>query len=283
MTTLPRHFGLRMPFWAGVAGVVLGGAVAGQPLTLKRVMVCDDANDWPPFTYQVKSPSKQTGSAVGPNAASGSQEVQGFSVEVLRRLLAPHGIALQIELLPWVRCLREVESGVSFQMALNVSANAERRLKFHFSQPYHATTPGYFYSRRRFPQGLPIRRMEDLAAFRVCGVHGYNYSAYGLTNEQVDRGALSFDRVVAKLLADRCEVGIGELEVVRASQFIGKPLAADADLAYDRVPGMAKVEFHMLVSRQHAQGKALVNLIDQGLSSLQRSGELQAIYKRYTN
>lgn len=249
-------------------------AAAGPALTLKTVAVCDDVNEWPPFTYL--APSRPAGATQRP-------EVLGFSVEVLRRVLAPAGVSVRIDLLPWVRCLREVASGTAYQMALNASANPERQQRFWMSDAYHATTPGYFYSRRRYPQGVPVLRPEDLTQFRVCGVHGYNYSAYGLRDDQVDRGALNFSRVIAKLLADRCELGVGELEVVKASQYNGRALAANPDIGYARIPGMAKVEFHMLVSRQHPQGEALVQLINAGLKELRERGQLQAIHKRYTH
>lgn len=253
-------------------------AAAADALTLKTVAVCDDVNEWPPFTYLAPG-----GAAQAARTGSGPQDVLGFSVEVLRSILAPKGIGVHIELLPWVRCLRELDTGTRFQMALNASANPERLKRFYLSEPVHATTPGYFYSRRRYPNGAPVHSAQDLASFSVCGVHGYNYSAYGLRDDQVDRGALNFGRVIAKVLADRCELGVGELEVVKASQHLGQPISQDPDIAYARVPGMAKVEFHMLVSRQHPQSQALLQLLNSGLKDLRERGQLQAIHKRYTN
>ena len=253
-------------------------AAGAQGLDLKTVAVCDDVAEWPPFTYRVRGPGPNGGNAAAREAAP---EVVGYSVEVLRRILAPLGIAVRIELLPWVRCMREVESGQSFQMALNASASPDRQQRFLLSLPYYETTHTYFYSRRRYPNGVAVRRVEDVAEFHVCGVHGYNYSAYGLRDEQVDRGALDFSRVIAKLLADRCEIGIEKLEVVQASRYTGKDLLADPDIAHAPIPGMPKGEFHMLVSRQHPQGKALLQVLNSGLKSLRDSGQLQAIRKSY--
>lgn len=275
--SLPRA---ALAVWAAL-GLALalgtGTPAHAQTLTLKTISVCDDVNEWPPFTYLAPGAAEKA-----QRTGSGPQDVQGFSVEVLRSILAPKGIALRIELLPWVRCLRELDSGTQYQMALNASANAERQKRFYLSDTVHATTPGYFYSRRRYPDGVPVSSAQDLASFRVCGVHGYNYSAYGLRDDQVDRGALNFGRVIAKLLADRCELGVGELEVVKASEHLGQPIAQDPDIAYARVPGMPKVEFHMLVSRQHPQGQALLQVLNSGLKDLRDRGQLQAIHRRYT-
>lgn len=261
-----------------MALVAFSVSAGAQALSLKTVTVCDDVAEWPPFTYRARKPA---GPVSGAAPAGTTPEVVGYSVEVLRRILAPLGIAVRIELLPWVRCLREVEAGQNFQMALNASASPERQQRFLLSEPYYETTHAYFYSRRRYPNGVALRRVEDLAEFHVCGVHGYNYSAYGLRDEQVDRGALDFGRVIAKLLADRCELGLEKLEAVQATRYTGKNLLADPDIAYAPIPGMAKGEFHMVVSRQHPQGKALQQVLNAGLKTLRDSGQLQAIRKNY--
>jgi len=259
---------LLLALLAGAALFCSGSrAVAAQMTT---VTVCDDVAEWPPFTYRERDVSGQPGS-----------KVLGFSVEVLRRILSPHRIAVQIELLPWVRCLREVESGQQFQMALNASFSQEREARFLFSQPYYETTHTYFYSRKVYPRGLRLRDVAELSRYQICGVHGYNYSAYGLSDQQVDRGALDFARVIAKLHAGRCEIGIEKLEAVAGFKRLGRDLLGDPDLGHAPIPGLARGEFHMLISRQHPQGEALRTLIDRGLKTLRESGELRELRQRY--
>lgn len=253
-----------------VAAWAAAGAAAADAPAIDSVAVCDDVAEWPPFTYRERD-------ARGQPAAN----VVGYSVEVLRRILAPQRIALRIQLLPWVRCLREVESGQQFQMALNASYSTERDARFWLSQPYYETTHTYFYSRKVFPRGLQLRDVADLSRYHVCGVHGYNYSAYGLSDEQVDRGALDFVRVIAKLHAGRCEIAIEKLEAVAGFKRLGRDLLADPDLGHAPIPGLARGEFHMLISRQHPQGEALRALIDRGLKSLRDSGELRELRQRY--
>jgi polar amino acid transport system substrate-binding protein len=257
---------------------LLGGmdAAQAQPLTVRTVAVCDDVNEWPPFTVLDRGP-KASGPAVS------SAPVTGFSVDVLRSILTPRGIGLTIELLPWVRCLREVESGTRFQMALNASASPDRTQRFFLSDEVHATTPGYFYSRQRFPDAPPVRTMQDLARLRVCGVHGYNYAAYGLSDAQVDRGALNLDRVIAKLKVDRCDIGLGELEVVQAAKGGTSAPASGPEIAVARIPGMPKVAYHMIISRQHPQGAALLQVINAGLKTLRDSGRLAQLHRQYTH
>ncbi|MBH9553095.1 substrate-binding periplasmic protein [Inhella gelatinilytica] len=248
----------------------LGSAWAAEPLTLKTLQVCDDAAEWPPFTYFARDASGKP-----------RPEVMGYSVDVLRAILQTAGIQLQVQLLPWVRCLREVESGGQFLLAVNASASPERQQRFWMTQPYYDITPTYFFSRKTFPNGVSIRSAADLRRYHVCGVHGYNYSFYGLTDAEVDRGALDFRRVIAKLHARRCEIGLQELEAVAGLKKIGPDVLADPDLGWAEVPGLPKGEFHMLVTRQHPQGEALYQFLNQGIKTLRDSGKLQELRRRY--
>lgn len=251
-------------------GATLGLACGAAPLSLKTVEVCDDAAEWPPFTYFDRLPDGKA-----------TSRVMGYSVDVLNRILGPIGIQVRVQLLPWVRCLREVDAGTQFQVALNASMSEERKKRFWLTQPYYETTHAYFYSRKAFPTGLHLRSVADLKRYHVCGVHGYNYSAYGLRDDEVDRGALDFTRVIAKLHVKRCEVGLEKLEPVAGLRRLGHDALADPDLGWAEFPGLPKGEFHMMVSRQHPQGEALRDALDQGIKTLRESGQLQELRRRY--
>lgn len=249
-------------------GLMAAAAAAEAPLS--RISVCDDGSEWPPYTYYERDAQGQA-----------TRRLTGFAVDVLQAIAQRDGVQVQFELLPWARCQMEVDRGVDYQMALNASHSQERERRYWLSQPYYATTHHVFYSRRQHPQGLAIHGVADLAAYRVCGVRGYNYEAYRIPPEQLDYGARDFATVVVKLHAARCDIGLEKLEVVAGYRITGKDLLADPELGHAAIPGMPRGEFHMIVSRQHPQGEALRNWIDAGLKRLRDSGELQALSKRY--
>ncbi|MBB5205568.1 polar amino acid transport system substrate-binding protein [Inhella inkyongensis] len=261
-----------MRFWVAQVGVFFCLSLAiAQPAIASAppIKVCDDVAEWPPFTYRQRGPNGEVQAVV-----------QGFSVDVLRQILSARGRSFQIELLPWLRCLREVESG-TVHLALNASANAERAKQFRLSLPYYGTTHSYFYSRRRFPKGLRIQHVDELKRYHLCGVHGYSYAAYGLSNNQIDQGAFKFSQVVAKLHAQRCDVGIEKYEAVAGARLVGPDLLADPDLGHGQIPGLDGGEFHMLISRSHPEGEALHALINQGITQLKESGQMRTLWRRY--
>lgn len=248
---------------------LLAGSVAAQA-PLAKLSVCDDGSEWPPYTYYERDAQ---GRSLG--------RLTGFAVDVLKAIARPDKVHLTIELLPWVRCQNEVDRGQDYQLALNASHSEERERRYWLTQAYYATTHHVFYSRRHYPQGLAVPNLESLGHYRVCGVRGYNYEAYKIPPEQLDAGARDFAAVVFKLHADRCQIALEKLEVVAGYRITGKDLLADPELGHAPIPGMARGEFHMIVSRQHPQGEALRNWLDAGIKRLRESGELQALSKRY--
>ena len=77
--------------------LILASALPAGAMT-PPIKVCDDVAEWPPFTYLQRQASRET-----------PAPVLGFSVDVLRHILSARGRSFQIELLPWLRCLREVD------------------------------------------------------------------------------------------------------------------------------------------------------------------------------
>lgn len=229
--------------------------------------VCDDGAEWAPFTYYLRDSSGVS-----------TQKVVGYSVEVLTRILEPLGKKARIELLPWARCQLEVAMGQNFALALNASPSPERAERFLMSRPYYRTHHAYFYSRRHHPGGLNISDVSDLNQYRVCGVHGYNYSDYKLLPHKLDTGAQDLTRVIAKLHMGRCDLGLEKWEILVGTRNTGQNLLADPELVVHTLPGLPITQFHMLISRRYPE---LAQTINKGLENLEASGELAVILTRY--
>ena len=78
-------------------------------------------------------------------------------------------------------------------------------------------------------------------------------------------------------------LGVGELEAIKSFPYNGTLLSDNLNFGYARGLSMPKVEFHVLVSRQHPLGEALLRGLNECLKGLRERGELQAPNKSYTN
>ncbi len=241
------------------------GLLKGQTIN-----ICDDEAEWPPYTYFKRTPSGKK-----------TQQVVGFSVDLIHEIFDKEGIEFTIRLRPWARCLKKVETGKTYQMALNASYNKERAEKYYLSAPYYNTSNYYFYSKKNNPAGLDIKSLGDFKKYQVCGLLGYNYDPYGLPKGSIDQGAKKFPSLIAKLHAARCTLFFEKYEILAGFSVIGEKFLSDKNLGRAPIPGMSPANFYMIISKNYSHGQELKKIIDQGIARLKLSGKMDALLKKY--
>ncbi len=238
------------------------------PFQGTTVSVCDDGDEWPPYSYWQRENGKKT------------DKVIGFSVEVIGTIFARNNIRFNIKLLPWARCLAELEQGISQQMALNLSYSIARDQNYLLTRPYYFTTNYYYFSRKFHPEGLQIASVADLKHYSVCGIHGYNYETYGLKPSEIDQRSKNIPSLINMLQLGRCDVFVEKKEILLGFSAIGEPYLDDPDLGRSPVPGMLSTPFHMAVSRAMPQALALKEMLDREIAQMEASGELHTLWKK---
>ncbi len=229
------------------------------------VRFCADDAQWPPYSY-----------------TSGSDYVEGFTAELVRIALARHDIQTEIVQIPWRRCLVEADRGEQYQVALDASWNPERSQKYLLTLPYYQLTPYYFYSRTAFPEGLSINSGSELASWgTICGLPGYNYSNFAIGDQQVYTGASDFYAVAEMTHRGRCGLFLGRFEIIAGLARIDRDLLADPKLAWAPIPDARPEPFYMLISRNFSAAKALKSLLDQTITEMSGSGELELLLNRF--
>jgi polar amino acid transport system substrate-binding protein len=232
------------------------------------IAICDDENEWPPYSYYQRIDGKKT-----PNLA-------GFAIDVVHYIFSRHDVRYTIDLIPWTRCMAVASLGKEYGMVLNLSYNAERNKRFLLSRPYYATTSYYYYSRRNHPKGLAIHKLADLKQYRVCGIQGYNYEGYGMAAGEVDQGARSFPALISKVKLGRCSLFVEKNEIMNGYSAIGKNYLADRELGRAPIPGMKPDLFYLGISRRAARAAELRRLIDAELQRMEASGKLNELLKK---
>jgi polar amino acid transport system substrate-binding protein len=234
------------------------------------ISICDDDAEWPPYTYNVR-------------AADGNKtpDITGYSVELIRTIFDKKGIKNEIKLMPWARCVEELKTGKSYQMALNASYNADRAKVYNLSSKTYTMTNYYFYSKKHHPEGIAIKELADLKKYKVCGVNGYNYEPYGFKKGDMDQGAHDIGVLVSKIHEGRCDLFLEKYEVLKGFGAVGQNFFANTDFAASPVPGMAGTEFYMMMSKGYEQAEALKKAVNDGIAEMQASGELDKLLKKY--
>ncbi|MCP5160199.1 MAG: transporter substrate-binding domain-containing protein [Hahellaceae bacterium] len=256
--------------WAvlfGCGGFIFSSGFAfGLPASLQ---VCDDAGEWPPFVYLERMDGQKT------------SKVAGLSVSLIHQIADPLGIQLNIELLPWKRCLQGVKDG-KYHMLLNATVNDERREEYLISNQHSQTTPYYFYINGKVVSQKLARR-ADLGLYRVGGIHGYNYSYYGLEAKDVQsQGIYNYGKLIHRLQAGEFDLFVENYEILAGFSALGENYLETKGLAYAPIPEMSSTGIHMMFTKSPV-GEELKHLVDEGLTRLQNDGTMQAIQMRYFN
>lgn len=236
------------------------------------VQACADQAEMPPFVYAERVHGQRSG------------QVVGASVDLLNLIGARHGWQVQVQLLPWARCLALVADH-RVALALNIGQADATASKLLLSDAYFTMHNVYFYSRRARPQGIHLRQLADVHRYHLCGLGGYRFEAYGIATADVDRGAtIGYEQLIGKLHLGRCDLFIDSRETM-AGQYLINPtlrgMLVDGTLVSQPLPGSPLRELYFGVAASGAGAAQLLRTINDGLARLDKTKELDKLLAHY--
>ena len=229
------------------------------------VSVCADP-DPPPWTYWIRDTQGQK-----------TARFTGFSVDVFTAVFNKLGHEVRfIGDVPWARCLKMVENR-EVDFAMDAYFNPEREKVFAYSRHYNTLTPQVFF---RAEAPLKVVAKADLQPYRGCGMLGASYAHYGLRSEQLDLGVNTYQGMINKLKANRCDYFVEELEVIAGYKKLGIDHLGDKALRHKPVPDAEAPAKH-LIAAKNSPSAALLPAIDQQLDTLITSGQIVKLWKKH--
>lgn len=236
------------------------------------VQVCADQAEMPPFVYAERV-----------NGAK-SEHIVGASIDLLRLIGQRNGWDVQVQLLPWARCMALVASH-RVQFALNLSEDDAKAAGLAVSIPYFTMHNVYLYSRRARPQGVQLKQLDELRNYHVCGLGGYRFEAFGIATDQVDRGTtIGYEQLISKLHLGRCDLFIDSRETM-AGQYLINPklrsMLVDGTLVSQPLPGRPTRPLYIGVAAGDAHGASLRKALNTGLEQLEKSHKLDTLLEQY--
>lgn len=241
---------------------------AGKIKSGTIVRTCGDGAGWPPYTYFKRVDGEKT------------KEIMGYDVDVLNAIGAKHGITFTVSMPPWKRCLQQTQKGKRFQIALSASYSQERDKTYLMTRRYYTTTAHYFYSKKTYPDGLILTNREAFIKYKLCGLYGYNYEGFGISNDQLDQGAMTLPAVIKKTHQGRCDLFFERYEILAGFSTIGEKYL-DETLGHAPVPGKIADDFYMLISRKYEHRQNLKKILDAGFIELERTDQLRQILAKH--
>lgn len=219
--------------------------------------VCVDENPWPPYTYW--DPKNK-------------DVFKGYTVELATEVFKSIGLSFDINRLPWTEVHERAQSKDRSQacdVILDVSLTSERQKYLYFSRPIYQLHYAFLFSKKRFPQGLQVKSLPDLNAYKVCGVESYNYGY--LANQLTIIRRDSIQKVFDSLETPDCDVFPVESSVVKFGQKMG--LYKFPALSCMHLSGITK-SYRVAVAKNYPDGQKWIEKIEYQLDGFQRKGKL---------
>lgn len=259
---------MKMFFTTLISLFAFSSIVLAQP-----VMVCDDIAEWPPYIFWERIDGKIN-----------KKKLKGASIEVLDEISKLTGLQFKVELYPWKRCLKEVKdfgTYKKFEMFMDGSYNEERAEKYYLTSPIYNTSAGYWYSRKKYPNGLTINTFAELKKYKLCGVRGNTYVSYGFpNNDDIDTGAATLEAALKKVAAGRCDLVLQAVVVPYGFKAIGKNIIPEGvvhQIITEAIPG----GFYIFISKSSPRAYELLTRINQAVVILDARGVIDKIMNKY--
>ena len=258
LRTLPNSARISL----GLVLMTLGLHASAASVDDNTLTACADPPEW---TFMVRDAAGIVTRSKG-----------SFSVDMLEAAAAHLGRSVRLIVLPWTRCLRQVEAG-EIDFALGAYYTEERARRLSYTVPYSRGTPQVYYMRAR---PVHIESMADLHRYRGCGLMAGTYAHYGLQAKELDLGVNTYDKLITKLKLNRCDYFVEELEVIAGYKLIGQDYLSDPALAHGPVPDVRAPEAH-LVAGLNSRGAALIPQLNAEMQELIRTGQDAKLWRRH--
>ncbi|MES9875279.1 MAG: hypothetical protein ABW162_08145 [Candidatus Sedimenticola sp. PURPLELP] len=253
----------RLKFFVFVLGAALTLSAtkvfAGEP-----VSICGET--WSPFLYESGGNGQE------------NKKITGLHLDNFRLLSELTGLEFKFNLIPWKRCLNDVENFSQPgdpEIAIDASFSKERAENYNLVGPMYAIGTAVWYSRKRFPDGPLSKKsgrviswINEMRDYRLCGVLGWNYDMYFVEHgiprsNEVIRSPAGLQGMFGMLSKGRCDLAEHHPALVVGAMLSGE-LEMPKDIACSKMNEEPEA-FYLMVSRKSPRAEELVTSLSTGL------------------
>ncbi|WP_235363958.1 MULTISPECIES: substrate-binding periplasmic protein [Shewanella] len=232
------------------------------------VTICVENTEFSPFNYFDRAQSVEPRSI-------------GYDIDILDLAFKETLLQHKVIALPWNRCLKEVKQG-AVDAAMSASLNHERQRDYLISAPYYYLTPSYYYLKSDFPQGVQVKRLEQLKEYgNVCGIKNFNYDNFGLSPNFHLFQIRELSHLPDMLTKKRCQFFLARKETLAGTLAINKMDEFAARLVGRSTPDTQPEPFYMLISKNSPHKETIKQLFDTKVDRLNKEGKLQNLLEHH--
>ena len=207
-----------------------------------------------------------------PYAAERQGEARGLSVDIIRAAYAAVGVQVHFKVMSYARCMELLDLGEEigcFNTPDDKAIRQRQRL------PRHAldSNPAYVYVRADFPRDAMT--LEELDGKGVGLVNGYRYGDAFMQDPMILHEYSASDLLNLKKLA------AGRLDYIvlyeRVARYLMGQYGKDLGIQIKPVTPIGDIDIYLSFSAVHPRAAEAMQLFDQGMDVLQRTGRYAQI------
>lgn len=183
----------------------------------------------------------------------------GIFTQIVINVFNTMGMKTKFVYAPWKRVEVIVNKGQAFA-AIPYSYTNERAKIFNYSIPIMDSTYIFLYNKKRYPNGIHYKELNDLKSYRIGGVIGYWYDSLfkeaGLNVEYV----ASDEQSIKKLYSGR--IDLAATDTLVGQMLIKELYPKQTEVFGELAPSFAHQCLHLMVSKHYPNAEQLTqNLI----------------------
>jgi ABC-type amino acid transport substrate-binding protein len=227
--------------------------------------VCVDKNPLPPFVYSEK--------------INGAGQLRGYSLDLVKQLLASTGSAYDIKSLTAADIEKKIQSASpksGCDVVLDVSKTPATEAFLLLTPPVYSLNYDLMYNWERYMTGLGVKSLVDVAKFKACGVSGYDYGSVGKSFK-----IKLLDNVkdaVFELKDKSCDVFIAEGVVMRYGQRMNNYQVPPVGCI--RLEGTSK-SYHIGIAKHVVGASTLLGKVQQQLTATPTKKAIATLAETY--
>ncbi|WP_217651048.1 substrate-binding periplasmic protein [Atopomonas hussainii] len=202
---------------------------------------------------------------------SANLKKNGFVSDLVSQAFAREGMTVKYTFLPWKRGFEDTKAA-KLDASIVWSKTAEREADFLYSDPVLDLQTVFFYSASK---GFDWSDAASLKGKKLGGVTGYSY---GFEDEE-KTGAVNIQRISSaeanytKLVDGRIDAVLEDLDV--GLEMVQKMGLSDTVKHHDKA--VVTRPYYLIVSKQAANGQAIIDAFNKGLKALREDGTFDSI------
>ncbi|WP_148714806.1 substrate-binding periplasmic protein [Chitinolyticbacter meiyuanensis] len=238
--------------------IACGALLLTSVLASAETITINAEDDWKPFSWR-----------------GARNQAQGYATELVRAAFASQGITVHYNVVPFARCLREVEQGASVA-CFNIEITGYNRDRFLWPRTPLIEEDLAIYARAD-SRGQNLGS-SDLVGKTVALTNGYTYPSVIMNDAGILKDNSPSDEAqLRKLLSGRVDYAL--LNATPAQLLIRQEPAFRGKIK--RVGQVNRARFFLGFSLKHPEAERLRTRFDAGMAALKASGDLQRMEQAF--